>query len=101
MYPGDARERWRDTFLTDSRVRHYWDDRRAIGQLYLQFLPMIWPKRSADTTLSDADALWDAYLLYAADAEWADQPPGVVSWGSPIYRSTDALIEELARTARR
>jgi len=101
MYPGDARERWRDMLLTDSRVRHYWDGRRAIGQLYLQLLPTIWPKRSADTTLPDADALWDAYLLYAPDAQWADRPPDVVSWGTPIYRSTDTLIEGLARMARR
>lgn len=101
MYPGDARESWRGTLLTDPRVRHYWDDRRAMGQLYLQLLPTIWPKRSADTTLPDADALWDAYLLYASDVDWADRPPSVVSWGSPIYRSTDTLIEQLERTAKR
>ena len=95
MYPGDARQRWRATLLTDGRVRHYWDERRAMGQLYLQMLSRIWPKRSAETVLPDADALWDAYALYDREAQWADQPPDVVAWGSPIVLTTDTLVREL------
>ena len=36
MYPGDAQQRWRSDLLPDVRVRHYWDEPRAIGRLYLQ-----------------------------------------------------------------
>jgi hypothetical protein len=97
MYSGDARQRWRDTLLTDARVRHYWDEQRAVGRQYLQTLPMIWPKRSAETVLPDADALWDAYLLYGRDAHWGDQPPEIVSWGSPILRTTETLARDLER----
>jgi len=100
MYPGDARQRWRDTLLTDGRVRHYWDERRAMGQLYLQMLTRIWPKRSAETVLPDADALWDAYALYGREAQWADNPPDVVAWGSPIVRTTDTLVRELERIVK-
>ena len=51
MYPGDSRQRWPDTLLTDARVRHYWDEGRGIGQLYLKLLPAMWSKRSPDTAL--------------------------------------------------
>src|SRR5262245_21842491 len=97
MYPGDSRDRWRDALLTDARVRHYWDERRAIGQLYLQLLPEMWQKRTPDTVLPDADALWVAYMLYAPDAQWTDRHPDVIAWGSPIFRSTDPLMSELKR----
>ncbi|HJZ73720.1 MAG TPA: hypothetical protein VKE51_18390 [Vicinamibacterales bacterium] len=97
MYPGDARQRWPHTLLTDARVRHYWDERRAIGQLYLQMLPTLWESRSAETVLPDADALWDAYMLYRRDAQWIDQHPNVVAWGSPIVQTTETLLHELER----
>jgi hypothetical protein len=97
MYPNDARQRWPATLLTDSRVRHYWDGQREVGRLYLQLLPAIWGRRAAETVLPQADALWDAFLLYAYDAEWAEQPPAVVSWGSPILLTSDALADVLRR----
>ena len=100
MFPGDARQHWRDTLLTDPRVRHYWDEQRVVGRLYLQTLPAIWPKRSTETVLPDADALWDAYLLYGRDTDWADQPPAVISWGAPILRSSEALARDLERLVK-
>ena len=100
MYSGDARHRWPGTLLTDQRVRHYWDEQRAVGQLYLQMLPALWPKRSAETVLPDADALWDAYVLYRRDAQWNDQHPDVVSWGSPILQTNDALLRQLEQIDR-
>lgn len=95
MYPGDARQRWPGTLLTDARVRHFWDGKRAVGQLYLQMLPAMWPKRSAETVLPDTDALWDAWMLYPRDALWNEQPADVVSWGSPILRTNEALLRTL------
>jgi len=100
MFPGDARQHWRGTLLTDARVRHYWDEQRVVGRLYLQTLPAIWPKRSPETVLPDADALWDAYLLYGRDTDWADQPPAVISWGAPILRSSEALARDLERLVK-
>ena len=101
MYPGDSRQRWPDTLLTDQRVRHYWDQGRTIGQLYLQLLPAIWPKRSPDVVVPEADALWDAYMLYRPDAQWGEQHPDVVAWGYPILRTAETLVQELERIAKR
>jgi len=98
MYPGDARDRWREELLPDARVRHYWDEQRAIGRLYLQMLPRMWPMRATNTVVPQSDALWDAYLLYGSDVEWDDQPPDVVIWGSTILRTHDSLERDLQIT---
>ena len=100
MYPGDARERWRADLLTDARVRHYWDEPRSVGRLYLQTLPRIWPLRAAETVLPQADALWDAYLLYPADARWDEQPPDVISWGATILQTQESLDRDLRRALK-
>jgi hypothetical protein len=101
MYPGDSRQRWPDALLTDARVRHYWDEGRGIGQLYLNALPAMWSKRSPDTVVPEADALWDAYMLYRPDAQWGDQHPEVVAWGYPILRTSETLVQELDRITKR
>lgn len=100
MYPGDARDRWRADLLSDGRVRHYWDDTRAVGRLYLQLLPRLWPARAAETVVPQADALWDAYLLYPADARWDDAPPAVLSWGSTILQTQETLRQDVLRLVK-
>jgi hypothetical protein len=100
MYPGDARERWRAELLTDARVRHYWDEQRSVGRLYLQTLPRIWPVRAAETVLPQADALWDAYLLYPADARWDEQPPDVISWGATILQTKESLDRDVRQALK-
>ena len=67
--PNDSRQRWSGKLLTDPRVRHYWDAQRAVRHLYLQLLPAIWAKRAAETLLPEADAVWDAFLVYARGAQ--------------------------------
>jgi hypothetical protein len=91
MYPGDARDRWRDTLLTDARVHQYWDESRATGRLYLQLLPQIWDKRASDTILPQSDALWDAFLLYESGARWGGQPPVPFVWGATILQTAAGL----------
>jgi hypothetical protein len=91
MYPGDARVRWRAELLTDARVRHYWDEQRSVGRVFLQILPRLWPVRAPETVLSQADALWDTYLLYPADARWDEEPPSAFSWGTTILQTKESL----------
>ena len=94
MFPGDARDHWRRDLLTDARVVHYWDEQQSVGRLYFQALPRIWERRAPDTITPQDLALWDAYLLYARDAQWNDQPPDVVSWGATILLTREKLTRD-------
>ena len=94
MFPGDAREKWRGDLLTDARVVHYWDEQQSVGRLYFQGLPQIWEKRAADTITPQDLALWQAYLLYATDAQWKDQPPEVDSRASTILLTREKLTPD-------
>ena len=95
MYPGDARAKWPSTLLTDSRVAHYWDEDRAAGLAYLANLPAMLDRRAAATLQPTADAMWDAFFLYAAGDQWRAPVPVPTSWGYPIMVTGDQLLREL------
>jgi hypothetical protein len=95
MYPGDSREKWPFALLTDSRVVHYWDATRAIGTGYLANLPAIVDRRAPETLAPTADALWDAYFIYAPSDRWNDRIPVPVSWGYPVMVTRDLLLADL------
>ncbi len=97
MYPGDARDRWRAELLTDARVQHYWDEQRSVGRRYLQTLPRLWPMRAAETVVPQADALWDAYLLYRPDTSWDDDLPDVCSGGATLLQTKETLDRDIRR----
>lgn len=101
MFPGDSRERWRPDLLSDSRVTHYWDQPRAVGLVYFQDLTRMWERRAPETVPPQDLILWDAYLLYGADARWDQQPPDVVSWGSTILMVRDRLKQDLSGILKR
>ncbi len=101
MFPGDSREYWRADLLTDSRVVHLWDDERSVGRLYYQLLPKIWERRAVGTIPPQDLTLWDAYLLYAPEARWIDEPPDVISWGSTILLTLDRLNRDLKEALKR
>lgn len=91
MYPGDARSKWPATLLTDGRVTHFWDEQRVIGRTYLSRLPLVLDRRAPNTMMPEADALWDAFFVYARDAGWQDAVPPPVTWGYPIMPTRDTL----------
>jgi hypothetical protein len=93
-YPGDARTRWRPDLLSDSRVVHFWDERKSIGRLYFKTLPHLAARRALQSLDPEGGVLWDAYLLYRSDARWDSQPPDVVSWGSTILLTRDTLSRD-------
>ena len=101
MFPGDSREYWRADLLTDSRVVHLWDDERSVGRLYYQLLPKIWERRAVGTIPPQDLTLWDAYLLYAPEARWIDEPTDVISWGSTILLTLDRLNRDLKEALKR
>jgi hypothetical protein len=94
MYPGDAREKWPSRLFTDPRVVQYWDEARAIGTRYLSQLPAMMERRAAATLPPTADAMWDAYFIYAPGDKWLEPLPVPVSWGYPIMVTRDQLLRE-------
>jgi hypothetical protein len=53
--------------------------------------------RAAETILPQADALWDAYLLYSPDARWGEEMPEVIRWGATILQTRETLDQDLRR----
>jgi hypothetical protein len=103
MYPGDARDRWRSSLLSDARVVHFWDEAQSAGRLFAGALPRLAAQRAAPSIDLEGDVLWDAYLLFGRDARWEmdEAPPDVVSWGSTILLTRETfqrnLLNALAR----
>lgn len=86
MYPGDDRSEWPDGLLTDRRVIHFWDEPKRVGRFYLNHF---------DLEGYRAEALWDAYLLYAPEASWTHGPSPPISWGYTIVRKRENLERDL------
>ena len=95
MYPGDARAKWPSALLTDQRVAHYWDDQRAVGTAYLSSLPAMLDRRAEATLPPAADAMWDAFYVYAPGDPWQDPLPLPAAWGYPIMVTRDRLVREV------
>ena len=101
MYPGDARARWPSALLTDPRVAHYWDAQRALGTAYLSNLPAMLDRRVETTLPPVADAMWDAFFLYAPGDRWQEPLPKPVAWGYPIMVTRNQLLREVKALVRR
>jgi len=95
MYPGDTRSKWPSTLLTDSRVTHHWDERRALGTAYLLNLTTMLDRRAEATLMPTADAMWDAFYVYGAEGRWGDPMPLPIAWGYPIMVTRDRLSREV------
>ena len=98
MFPGDARSKWPPTLLTDARVIHRWDEPKAVGQWYAPLTASIRRELAPASQWRDGAILWDAYLLYGADAKWSDAPTtGLIHWGRTIVAGRDTLKDDFAK----
>ncbi len=79
----DARFQWDGTIMPDSRVLHYWDGDRAIGQ---------WFALHVD---GDEGVSWDAYYLYGSDAAWEAIPSPRVASGGSVYSERSSLQSQV------
>ena len=88
MIPTDARSRWNWTggILEDSRVTHYWDEKKKVGRFYADKEP----------ETDDPDVVWDAFYLYGPDAEWKNKPEPLISTGITVENEFDKLKSSLA-----
>ena len=101
MYAGDARSKWPQALLTDRRVSHYWDEPRTLGASYLMRLPAMLDRRAQATMQPTADAMWDAFFLYAPGDIWRDPLPLPIAWGYPIMVTRDHLVREVDALVRK
>ena len=60
--------------LADSRVTHYWDDKKELVGAYKSIIPT---REEESGEYVDA---WDVYLLFRYDAEWKRWPPAPSYW---------------------
>lgn len=96
MMGGDSRSKWPANLLTDARVIHRWDEPKAVGLWFAPRMAAIRTQMAADSAWSGGDVLWDAYLLYGADAKWTDAPSNVVRWGRTIVAGLETLREDFS-----
>jgi len=87
MYRGDARSAWPASLLTDPRVVHFWDEQKVVGTWF--------GKQPDYTGLSNGSVLWDAFLLYGAEARWDDKPSHLISTGRTIVAKREELRKSL------
>jgi hypothetical protein len=96
MYPGDERAKWPPSLLTDSRVIHRWDEGKLVGMWYGGHTSEIRAQLSQESSWK-GDILWDAYLLYGADARWDEAPTNLIHWGRTIVAGRETLRQDFER----
>ena len=98
MYPNDARTQWPAALLTDARFSQRWDESKAVGRFFYRHAGVLQPRAGATKLRTDVDTMWDAYLLFDADAAWTEaMPAGLISWGSTIMNTRERLAADLRR----
>lgn len=83
--------------ISDSRVRHFYDPERRVGEAIAHSLGG-----------REGEVAWDIYLFYEAGNEWAKGPPAPSAWMHQLvdsqwasmahYRTGDALVAALRET---
>ena len=91
MLPADSRAKWPANLLTDSRVVHRWDEPKTLGTWFAPRTQAIRGQLAPNAAWGNGPILWDAYLLYGADARWDDGPTGLMHWGRTIVAGRETL----------
>lgn len=86
--------------LEDSRVLHFWDEKKKVGRLFAD----------KDPDSDDPDVVWDAYYLYGPDGEWpvsvppalaGESKPGpLISSGATVRSEAEELKNQLVPLLR-
>ena len=101
MLPGDARSKWNEGLLKDSRVEHFWDaGAKVVGRWFRDHVEELHREKAPGAdhmqgAFGNQRAAWDAYFLYGPDAKWDSTPQPIVSWGRPVFRTEERLREDL------
>jgi hypothetical protein len=66
--------------LVDPRATHFWDGRRLVSDAL-----------AGVAGVPPDGLLWDAFLVFAPDAAWADAPPTPLARGAPVVSELQPL----------
>jgi hypothetical protein len=92
MMTSDQRSQWPSKLITDSRVIHFWDEKKLLGNWYATF---------KEFSKGLGDVVWDAFFVYSSDSRWTDRPSGLIGWGSTIISHKNQLAEAVASSINR
>ena len=79
----DSRSQWDTAGLTDRRVSHFWDQADVTGDYF------------ANSVSGYDGGTWDAFLVFAPSAHWAESPQPLVASGSTVIARQDQLKQAL------
>jgi hypothetical protein len=88
MLPGDSRQAWTGDGMSDPRVRHFWDEQKAVGNWF-----------TANVTHARGTT-WDFYALYGPEAHDLGAPSsmgGGAQGGGTIIGHRDQLAAAVAQ----
>ncbi len=85
MLWSDTRNRWNGTNMSDTRVTHFWDGERKVGQWF------------AEQVDGYEGVAWDSYYLYGSEAIWDTVPSPLVGSGSTIYAERVTLERQVRK----
>ena len=91
MVASDSRSKWPAGLLSDNRAIHRWDESKVVGRWFAGQTSGIRSQLAPGSAWGDGETLWDAYLLYGADARWDDGPTGLIRWGRTIVAGRETL----------
>ena len=75
---GDLARGPRPDLITDSRVTHYWDPNKSIGEWF-------------GNLQGSGRVAWDVFFLYGGEATWKKKPGPLLEWGYPVIRQAEKL----------
>jgi hypothetical protein len=75
-------------------VSHRWDEGKVVGRWFAPQAPGLKPQLASGSAWGDGDILWDAYLLFGADARWDEGPTGLIHWGRTIVAGRESLKDD-------
>lgn len=84
--PGDARQKWEASLMTDPRVTQLWDDKKLAGRFFAEQEEFLF-----------GSIAYDIYYLYGPEANWNLKPSPLVSSGYTVIAKRDQLREDIVR----
>ena len=90
VYFSDVPSTWDQNILNDSRVKHYWDGERLVGE-------WLFEHGNLDGEGTVYNAYWDRYIIYGPSATWNENSFSEKERGTgyPIAYMTDEFLASI------